>query len=70
VEHEELLPEPGEIVSFLAFHKQVLGYPAHSFLLGLAAKVGPELAPVEGFSLQKKPRQLGDYLAYAPADSN
>jgi hypothetical protein len=29
------MPEPSEIVSFLAFHERALGYPAHPFLLGL-----------------------------------
>jgi hypothetical protein len=35
VEHEELQPEAGEIMSFLAFHECGLGYPVHLFLLGL-----------------------------------
>jgi hypothetical protein len=35
VEHEDLHPDPGEIVSFLTFHERSLGYPAHPFLLGL-----------------------------------
>ena len=28
-------PQPGEVVSFLAFHERGLGYPAHWFVRGL-----------------------------------
>jgi hypothetical protein len=35
VQHEDPHPGSGEIVSFLTFHERSLGYPAHSFLLGL-----------------------------------
>jgi hypothetical protein len=43
---------------------------------GLLLRSGPigegdsELAPIEGFGLQKKARGPGDYLAYTPADLN
>jgi hypothetical protein len=35
IEPEEPQPEAGEIMSFLAFHKNGLGYSVHPFLLGL-----------------------------------
>ncbi|RLM73710.1 putative gypsy-type retrotransposon RIRE2 [Panicum miliaceum] len=42
-EHEEPHPEPYEVVSFLAFHEQGLGYPAHWFLQGLLHELRLEL---------------------------
>jgi hypothetical protein len=43
VEHEELHPYPGEIVSFLTFHERGLGHPAQPFLLVLLNEWGVEL---------------------------
>ena len=36
-------PQLGEVVSFLTFHEQGLGYPAHWFLCGLLNEWGLEL---------------------------
>ena len=36
-------PQLGEVVSFLAFHKRGLGYPAHWFLCGLLNEWSLEL---------------------------
>ena len=38
-----LQPRADEVVSFLAFHKRGLGYPAHWFLHGLLNEWGLEL---------------------------
>jgi hypothetical protein len=43
VEHEELLPEPGEIMSFLTFHERGPEYPAHPLLLSLLNNFEVEL---------------------------
>ncbi|RLN13364.1 hypothetical protein C2845_PM09G08710 [Panicum miliaceum] len=42
LEHEESHSKPHEVVSFLAFHEQGLGYPAHWFFRGLLHEWGLE----------------------------
>ncbi|RLM64283.1 retrotransposon protein, putative, unclassified [Panicum miliaceum] len=56
MKHEQPQPKAGEIAFFYGW--------------ALLAKGDPELAPVGGFSLQKRARRPGDYPAYTPADSN
>jgi hypothetical protein len=55
---------------FLRIDPHVNLFRAFFHARGLLVKGGPELAPVEGFGLQKKPRKLGDYPVYTPTDLN
>jgi hypothetical protein len=64
------------IAGFVTLYNGFLGIDPHLNLFraffhaqGLSVKGDLELTP-GGFGLQKKPRKLGDYLAYTLVDSN
>jgi hypothetical protein len=48
----------------------VLHIMGYFYARALTVKRDPLPAAVEGFGLQKRPRPVGDYPAYTPADSN
>jgi hypothetical protein len=65
------------IAGFITLFESFLRRDPHANLFraffhgqGLIVKRDPELTPVGGFGLQKRPCPLGDYAVYTPANSN